>query len=412
MKRQPDKPVITLPNEPYIHPSIANAGPMDPAKAYMLGREIRKAQARVPKTNVPVTGSPPISIPRLDQGPVREGLTMEQNAVLSRQMQQPQQQPQQQNSIVEPVVRTQPMQLQLAPTDILPNEAREDPAFISGYGDMFAANQPGLAAKYGVVRAGKRIVPQQLTPQAAAGDPSSRKLRPETLRDLQTLQELQKTQMAQAPNTLPDDASAEKAASEGAQASGNVGIPSAGSSKSDTAATKELSDTLSGLDEFEFDAWRRAMMKDIINNPDQREIVESRLEPLDIGELITRGYITQKVLIIPTKFEPVYITTDGETDLALKRLIMTDAKSLEMSDRYFLDKFGLMSMAAHLYAINNKPFLDHRDKDGNFNDEAFMKKFSQVLKLPLPMLASLGVNALWFDIRVRKLFVVEKLSNG
>ena len=44
--------------------------------------------------------------------------------------------------------------------------------------------------------------------------------------------------------------------------------------------------------------------------------------------------------------------------------------------------------------------------------QVFLKKFNMVLRLPLHMLASIGVNTLWFDVRVRKLFVAEKLGNG
>ena len=138
----------------------------------------------------------------------------------------------------------------------------------------------------------------------------------------------------------------------------------------------------------------------------------TNLRPLDIGDLVTKGYIEQKVPVVPDQFEPVFKTTDGETDLALKRLIMEDSNSLEVNDRYLLDKFALMSLAAALHSVNSLVFGDHKDEHGNFDDEKFMKKFNRMLKLPMHMLASLGCHALWFEMRVRKLFVAEKVGNG
>ena len=150
----------------------------------------------------------------------------------------------------------------------------------------------------------------------------------------------------------------------------------------------------------------------MLNNSEQRDIIEGRLTEMDVGDLLTQGYITQKVTIIPGKFEIEFKALEGETDLALKRLIMEDSASVDVSDRYFLDKFGLMSLAAVLHKVNDKAFGDYMDEHGNFDDDKFRAKFKRVLKLPMPMLASLGANAMWFDVRVRKLFVAEKLGNG
>ena len=62
--------------------------------------------------------------------------------------------------------------------------------------------------------------------------------------------------------------------------------------------------------------------------------------------------------------------------------------------------------------INTTTLPTHLDQGGNFNDELFWKKFNRVLKFPFHMLASIGVHYYWFDVRVRKLFVAERLKNG
>jgi hypothetical protein len=232
------------------------------------------------------------------------------------------------------------------------------------------------------------------------------------VRDLQQLQQLQSAQNA--PNVAATEAEAEQSVSDAARAAATTGnLPGDDSEKPLTdEEKKDLNTAIGNMDDFQFDAWRQAMMKDILNSPEQRELIESRLEPMDVADLISDGYIIQKVPIIEGKFVPAFVTTDGQTDLSLKRLIMEDSKSLDVSERYYLDKFALMSVAASLHSINGNAFPNHLDAEGNFDDELFRKKFNKVLKQPLHLLASLGINAFWFDARVRKLFVAEKLGNG
>ena len=67
-----------------------------------------------------------------------------------------------------------------------------------------------------------------------------------------------------------------------------------------------------------------------------------------------------------------------------------------------------MSTAVGVYAINKKPLPSHLDEKGNWSDENFRKKFNLFARYPFHMIASIGVNYFWFDIRVRKLFVAEK----
>jgi hypothetical protein len=390
---------VSLPGEaPYVDPRVPK-GALTPADAYKAGLQAR-AQARLAKTQMPVAGGPGPRIPRLDSQPSDAGMTMQQHAMTTEQRNRQLEalrQASQKGSFVEPPPVSAP-RLVLQKTDTLPQEARQDPSFIAGYGDMIAVNQPQLAAKYGVVRDGKVLAPQQLLP--TTGKPQ---LRPETIKDLETLKRLEEEQLVipEAPTGLGD-------------AAGKVGnLPGDDSSKPlSENEKKELQKAVASMDEFEFDNWRQTMMKDILNQPEQKRLIEARLAPMDIGDLITMGHIIQNVPIIPGKFEVQFRTNDGETDLAIKRLIMEESKSLEVSERYYLDKFAMMSMTALLYAINKKVFPDHHNEKGEFDDERFRKKFQFVLRLPFHMLASIGVQAMWFEERVRKLFVVEKVGNG
>jgi hypothetical protein len=299
-----------------------------------------------------------------------------------------------------------PSSLGILPGDTLPEQARSDPAFIEGHGSMFAAAQPNLASKYGVVRRGQLIPPQALR----QGQPAQ--LRPETIRDLETLKELQaKTNVNGLPET---DSEAERAVDDTvAGAAGRAGnVTGDTSNKPITDQEREkLNKTVEGMDEFDFDTFRQMMMKDLINNPKQKDVIEKKLSPLSIDDLIMHNRSTQKVPIV-AGFTPEFQSLTAEEDLALKRLIMQESKTVEVNDRYLLDKLSIMSIAVGLKNINGKPLGDHLDNDGNFDDAKFWLKFNRVMKLPLQMIASIGVNIFWFEQRVRKLFVAEKVGNG
>lgn len=360
-----------LPAGPYIAPGVK-----DP-RALAYGREIAERQKARPGSGV--------SIPLLS-GEARAGMTMADQAAAGHQPQP--------GSIFEPASPTRPPQ-NLLPQDLLPEEATRDPAYREGGGARYATSQPALAYKYGVIRNGQRLAPQQLM----TGKPG---LKPETVEGLKALGDF---------NRATDARVEAEAAAGSAGAAARLSSPS-GDPDPKPAEREEVEKALKQLDDFDFNKFREAMMKDIINNEDQRKIIEERLTPLQLDDLLVNNFVTQVVPIVPEKFEPEFQDMSGETDLALKRLIMEESKSLEINSRYFLDKFSLMSVVAGVRSINRNPLPDFRDREGNFDDKLFWAKFNRVMKFNFHMLASLGVNFFWFDIRVRKLFVADRLKNG
>jgi len=377
--------------------------------AYRAGITARKAGG--PAKYVERPGGAPTAIPRLD-APHQPGLSMSQQAELVQRATRIAQErgPTDPGSIVEmpdPQQLVQqapsPANLGILPVDMLPDTARKDPAFIEGYGSMYASAQPNLALKYGVVRNGQHIAPQQLRPQ-------QKQLRPETLKDLETLTSLQQTAPGLHATERDSEAGIPKAAEAAARVGNAIGDDSV---KPLTKEEKEkLDDTIKKMDEFDLDSFRQAMMKDILNNPGQKEIIEAKLPPLSLEDLLMHNRVTQRIPVVPSIFEPEFQSMTAEDDLALKRLIMQESKSVEVSDRYLLDKFSFMSIAVGLKSINGKPMGTHEDDKGNFSDEKFWAKFNRILKLPIHMIASIGVNLFWFEARVRKLFVAEKVGNG
>lgn len=391
MKRG-EKPEVSFP-APYIAPGVT-----DPRAA----KYQRDLASRMETTPVAGGATPPI--PLLSEKS-REGMTMAEQAVAMQQAQRP--------TIFQAAPTSAPSMNPILPSDLLPEAATKDPQFQQGPGAMYAASQPHLARKYGVMRNTTHIPPQTLF-----GAPKS--LSSKSLEDLQKFAELQAHQdktvadlQTKAEKVSGEDARIEATAAQGgAGAAAKVGeSPVAPGQVTDEERAKAR-EALSSMDDFAFDSLRQMMMRDLLNSEDQKKIVESRLQPLDITELIINSFVTQTVSIIPGKFEPEFQSVSGDDDLAIKRLIMEEAKSLDAPERYMLDKYGLMTLAAGVRSINRIPLPEYRDAEGFFDKALFLKKFNRLVRYPLHMLSSLGVHYFWFEIRVRKLFVAEKLGNG
>ena len=286
---------------PHVDPRVT-----DPrAAAYQRGATQRRQPQELPKYNEPPAGGPTPPIPLLDSQHI-EGQTMAQQAAAQRRaMHAPQQG---QASIFEPAAppighpeqmpppppppRAAPANgpLSIQPADLLPMEATQDPAFQQGYGSMYASAQPELARKYGVMRGNQRIPPQMLVKQAPGAPPKG--LSPETVEGLKTFEELQK----KAGQVAADNG--DKEAEEASKASVAGEAAKAGSGLS---SKTEIDTMMSALD---MDALHERMVRNLIQNDEQRSIIEERLRPLDLSELITHGMISQIVPIQPGVFEP------------------------------------------------------------------------------------------------------------
>jgi hypothetical protein len=383
---------------PMPQPQRPPAGPQ--AAAYGAGVAARSGGP--PKYTGIRAGGPTPPIPRLD-GPPGEGQTMSEMATNQRQPP---------SSVQGSIFGSQPQQRgpDIRPTDLLPPECQSDPNFIQGSGSMYAAAQPMLALKYGVIREGKRVPAQALTarPQTSGGA-SKVQLRPETIQGLEDLQKLRDQSLKGESGEM----AAEKATEDSiAGRAASIGNPPTAGGDGPPPNDVEIKKRIAGMDEFDLNSLHEMMVRDIINNDEQRKIVEERLQPLDLSDLVVNFTVSQKVPIIPGIFEPEFESLTGEDDLEIKKWLVEEAKTLKVDDRYLLDKYSLMGLACAVKSINGKPLGNHRDNDGAFSRDLADKKFRKLCRMPLPMLAALGPHFFWFDMRVRKLFVAEKIKNG
>ena len=289
-------------------------------------------------------------------------------------------------------------------SDTLTDSAKKDPRYVQGHGSELAVNQPHLAFQYGVMRSGRYVPPADLGPQQgqqAGGVIGSRRpLRPETIEGIEALREMErkKKEAQEAAQSQAEEA-------EAASTARLAGEPE--SNKEEEA--KKVVDNMDDLDFYNF---TQAMMRDLINNEGQRKIIEKRLEPIDITDLIVSDSFSQKVPIVPGKFEPVFEVIAGRNDLAMKKLIAEEARQLDVNERYLLDKYAMMQLAAGVQAVGSVQMPEYRDSDGVLVPEMFWKRFNKITNLPTPILASLGANFFWFDVRCRKACTARELKNG
>ncbi len=416
---------------PFIDPKIS-----DPAALrYAQNAEMRRRGVAIPKYNEPVAGGPNVPIPRLDQD--GDGRTMSD---VARQQRPNVPSPDDAGRLGElfgagiaPVMpgttggiiegsahqasAPDPRNAQGASTngilsgDVLPSAAQQDPSFQSGGGSMYAINQPHLARKYGVIRDGQHVPAQALSnPQrqvqarTMGGGKSQHTspIRPETLEQLEAINNF--SNQRKEAETDDNDQRVERDALRG---------PAGGAGKTEPQLTDvERKAVMDEMDDFDVSRVRNAMFKDLLNNDEQRGIVEKRLKALNLTELITTNQVTQTVPVKPGVFEPIFQSYSGEEDLHIKRLLGEETRSNHVTDQYALDKYSLMGLTVSLWGINKRALPDYRDAKGDFNDELFWKKYKVVAKYNFHMLASLVANWFWFDVRVRKLWRAEDLGNG
>jgi len=421
---------------PYVQP-----GATPHAVGYAAGLSARHGGG-LPKYAQPVAGGPSPAMPALEQ-PHVEGRTMAEQAMQTRGMDAQRHVAQAMadhaGSIVvpeqAPVAQRElgPQDVRLMPQDILPEEATQDPRYQRGTGSQMAQMQPHLAAKYGVIRNGQRLMPRDLTPGAHSGPmpgapPGQRARRSGT----EIAQDLQRVLAAPGhvalregsdddpgptpppgiPRTVSEaDAQAAMGPGGSAAQAGKAPVPpilDASSAESEERAKKLLND----MDDFDFERLRREMLSDILKNPGQREAVEARLTPLDVGELIMKNTVRQRVPIRPGVFEPTFESMPGDVELRLKQLLVQESKSIAVTEAYLLDKYAVMTTTAGTVAINGNPAPSMYDTAGDFNEDLFWAKFKWMLKRNIHMLASLGIHYSWFEQRVRRLFVADEGKGG
>jgi hypothetical protein len=158
-----------------------------------------------------------------------------------------------------------------------------------------------------------------------------------------------------------------------------------------------------------FDFGGRNEAERVLNNKKRRTEIEARCSPMSLDDLILKDEVQQLVPIVPGKFEVLYRSMTPDESLFIKRYV---AKDSGQNDQYILERFSLCQLTCAVLAINGRPLPDHRNTEGNVDEKPFEAKLKAVMKKSAYVLADIGINYSWFDIRVRKLLNATDLGNG
>lgn len=162
------------------------------------------------------------------------------------------------------------------------------------------------------------------------------------------------------------------------------------------------------FDLFDFQARNEA--ERILNNKKRRQEIESRCEPMKLEDLIMQDEVRQLVPIVPKKFEVLFRSMKPDENLYIKQYLTKNDPN--QSDQYLLEKYGILQLVCTVLSINGKGFPEIRDEKGDISEASFEVKLKMLLKKSGYVVADLGINYSWFDIRVRRLLNPDALGNG
>ena len=163
---------------------------------------------------------------------------------------------------------------------------------------------------------------------------------------------------------------------------------------------------------FDF-ADQQSQIDRILDNKKRRKEIEDRCRPMQFEDLLMKDEVDQVVPIIPGKFEPHFRSLRPIESLYLKQRM---ARETVTTDQYMGEKYNILLLVCSLIDINGRLLPDHRKHapDGSFevDDKLFDEKLKAVVNKSAYIVADLGVNYMWFDIRVRRLINPDDLKNG
>ena len=166
------------------------------------------------------------------------------------------------------------------------------------------------------------------------------------------------------------------------------------------------------FDSFDFNDQGKNIER-ILDNKKRKKEIEDRCKPMNFEDLLLNDEVKQTVPIIPEKFEPTFRSLTPIESLYIKQRM---SKEIIQTDQYLGEKYNLLLLTCCLVDINGQPFPDHRKHsgDGTFDveDKLFDDKLAAMMRKSGYIIADLGINYYWFDIRVRQLLNPDDLKNG
>ena len=194
----------------------------------------------------------------------------------------------------------------------------------------------------------------------------------------------------------------------------------AGGDKPKTADNDEgrktkLRDTLSEMDDLEFDRVLKSVQQDAINNDKERRAVKERCKPIDLLRGISTGEFVQDVPVIPNVLVVRYRTISALENQSIRLMLFKMIDQDKRRENIAAEIYGLMQAVCSVVMINNQAVPPHLKGEGyksQFDEEGFTLKFEQFIRYPLVMLHAIGTHGYWFEQRVRESFTTDTIKNG
>jgi len=163
---------------------------------------------------------------------------------------------------------------------------------------------------------------------------------------------------------------------------------------------------------------RDMLWEDLLNNPEQQRLIESRLDKIDenqvLRDMLTGRRFQQRVRIRPGVFEPVYEQLPFWTEHRLQERMVELVGLQKATNLHAQERYALWGLVCSLVRINDTPLHSVYQEDGSqkLDWAKFDAKEKQILNLPSELVVSLSVHYNFFSLRMRRLLTVQSLGNG
>lgn len=139
-----------------------------------------------------------------------------------------------------------------------------------------------------------------------------------------------------------------------------------------------------------------------------REAVEKQCKPMDLGELIMTGRVSQVVPILPGKLVVTYRSLSGAEEYWLDR---NSPQEEGYARRSWLAYHRLAMCVEAINGVKSEPYLNDK---GEIKDDVVSSRLAKLLKLNMRIIEMLSMNMTWFMERETDLFTsdIEALKNG
>lgn len=164
----------------------------------------------------------------------------------------------------------------------------------------------------------------------------------------------------------------------------------------------------------------------------QRKAIEKRVGPLDIGEFLMNGVVSQRVPIIPSAgdqkgLEVVFTTVTDGVEAHIDRLVADEAARIRhvrleggsdkvidanMTEREFVRRQNEYAVVAHVRSYMGQAWPPITNAQGLVDEAAVRTRLEKVRQLPSPVFVLIINNLGWFLDRVQETLDVAVLGNG